>query len=394
MAFAHLQIYDRRERWLVGCADAFLGAWAVVSRRPPLREAGAPTRILLLRLERIGDLLMTLEAINRVRVRAPGALLHLVVGSWNASLARILPDVDSYETLDASWLARTEGQTALALARRAWSWRKRAFDLALNFEPDIRSNTLLGLSGAPRRVGFASGGGGGLLTTALPYVPELHTAINALRIVDAALPSPTEAAHVEWPVRLSIPEEARREANRLLGGPIPGRLLVGVHPSAGRAIKQWHLNRFGQVAARLASDFGATVVLTGTREDRPLVDAVVASLSADVPRLDLAGPLDLSVFAAVLQQLRLLVTCDSGPMHLAAAVGTPVVGLFGPADPRRWGPLTPRARVLAANLWCRPCNRVRRPPLRCAGRVPDCLDGISADAVCRAAADLLRDPAP
>jgi ADP-heptose:LPS heptosyltransferase len=392
MAFAHLQIYDRRERWLVGCTDALLGAWTVMSRALPLRPTGAPERILLLRLERIGDLLMTLEAINRVRVRAPGARLHLAVGSWNASLAGILPDVDSYETLDAPWLARDDGQTPLALARRAWSWRSHAFDLALNFEPDIRSNVLMALSGARRRVGFASGGGGALLTTALPYRPELHTSVNALRIVDVALPSAGEAPGPEWSSRLSIPEEARREAGRLLGEAVPGRLLVGVHAGAGRAIKQWHLQRFAQVAARLARDFGATVVLTGTREDRPLVDAVAAGLPAEVPRLDLAGALDLPVFAAVLQQLRLLVTCDSGPMHLAAAVGTPVVGLFGPADPRRWGPLSSRARVLTASLWCRPCNRVRRPPLRCAGRVPDCLDAISADAVCRAAADLLREP--
>jgi len=78
-------------------------------------------------------------------------------------------------------------------------------------------------------------------------------------------------------------------------------------------------------------------------------------------------------------------------MHLAAAVGTPVVVLFGPSDPSRYAPLTDRARIVTIDLWCRPCNRVRWPPARCVGRVPDCLSGIDVDQVCQAADDLLRE---
>ena len=394
MAFKYLQIYDARERLFVGCADAILDGCAALARLLPGRRPGASERILLLRLERIGDLLMTLGAIERVRACAAGARIHLVVGSWNAPLARLIPGVDSFETLDVPWLARQGGaRTPLALARRAWAWRRERFDLALNFEPDIRSNLLLALSGASRRMGFSSGGGGAFLTTALPYDPDAHTAANAWHVVDAAFPAMADAAPRTLGGRLPVPEDAAREATKLLGAVNATRLLIGIHASGGRAIKQWHLDRFAQVAARLARDLGATVVLTGTLEDRPLVERVLAELPADVPRLDVAGRMDLAVFAGLLQQLRLLITCDSGPMHLAAAVGTPVVALFGPADPNRWGPLTRDARVLTADLWCRPCNRVRRPPSRCVGRVPDCLNHIDVDAVCRAAAELLRAPA-
>lgn len=405
--FDHLQIYDSRERSIVGCADALLTPCAAVARRLSFRRArNVPREILLLRLERIGDLLMTLGAIDEVRARAPGAKIHLVVGSWNLSLARLVPGVDSCETLDVPWLSRQDaGASTGLLLRRAWAWWTRSFDLALNFEPDIRSNLMLALSGAARRVGFSSGGGGACLTDALTYAPSAHTAANAMRVVDAALPpaagateSPalSEQMRVEGKAmhpRLRVTDEARQEASRLLGTANTRRLLVGLHPSGGRQIKQWHLERFAEVATRLARDLDATIVLTGTAEDRPLVDRVAALLPADVTKLDVAGSIELPVFAGLLEQLDLLVTCDTGPMHLAAAVGTPVVALFGPSDPGRYGPLTDRASVVTTDLWCRPCNRVRRPPARCAGHVPDCLSGIDVETVCRAAADLLNGTA-
>jgi ADP-heptose:LPS heptosyltransferase len=389
--FKHLHIDDSRERLMVGCADALLMGYAAVSRRLPRRRPGdVPNNILLLRLERIGDLLMTLGAIDAVRTRAPGAKVHLVVGSWNASLARLLPGIDSCETLDVPWLARHDaGASTGALVRAAWAWRTHGFDLALNFEPDIRSNFLLSLSGATRRVGFSSGGGGAFLTTALEYVPDAHTATNALRLVDASLPAAAGEAPRQYP-RLPVSADARQAASGLLGNRETGGPLVGIHASGGREIKQWHLGRFAQVATRLSRDLAATIVLTGTSGDRPLVDRIASALPADVKVLDVAGAMELPVFAGLLEQLSLFITADTGPMHLAAALGTPVVALFGPSDPARYGPLTDRARVLTADLWCRPCNRVRRPPARCVGGVPDCLNGIDVEAVCRAVNELLR----
>lgn len=390
--FEHLQIYDRRERLIVGSADVLLKGFAAAARRVTAhRTDGAPRRILLLRLERIGDFLMMLSAIAAVRERAPAAHIHLVVGSWNESLARLVPGVDSLETLDAHWLSRKDAGLSMdGLARRAWAWRAQGFDLALNFEPDIRSNLLLKVSGSPRRVGFLSGGGGAILTDALAYDPTAHTADNALRLVNAALPgrSGTPGLRSSHPL-LPVPEEAQREATRILGTIDARGVLVGIHASAGREVKQWHMDRFARVAARLGHDCSATIVLTGTPDDRPLVDRIISALPADVKILDCVGPMELPAFAALLQQLSVFITCDTGPMHLAAAVGTPVVGLFGPSDPRRYGPLNDRARMVTTDLWCRPCNRVRRPPLRCEGHVPDCMEGIDVEMVYRAARDVL-----
>ena len=105
--FDHLQIDDRRERWLVGCADLLLKPLGDIGGWRRTVPAGAPRRVLLFRLERIGDLLMTLDALGAVRRRLPAAELHLVVGSWNADLARLIPAIDRVETLDVPWLSRT-----------------------------------------------------------------------------------------------------------------------------------------------------------------------------------------------------------------------------------------------------------------------------------------------
>jgi ADP-heptose:LPS heptosyltransferase len=105
--------------------------------------------------------------------------------------------------------------------------------------------------------------------------------------------------------------------------------------------------------------------------------------------VNLAGVLDLADLAGLLSEFDLLVTGDTGPMHLASAVGTPLVALFGPADPRRYGPRSPHQRVLRVDLPCSPCGQVRLPPERCRGRIPDCMDGIQAAVVAGAAIELL-----
>jgi ADP-heptose:LPS heptosyltransferase len=169
------------------------------------------------------------------------------------------------------------------------------------------------------------------------------------------------------------------------------RPLVGLHASGGREIKQWQPARFGQAAGRVAQQIDARVVLTGAPGDRTLVEAARAALPPSVDVVDLADGVDLMTLAAVLQQLTIYVTGDTGPMHLAAAMGTPVVAVFGLSDPRRYAPLSPHRRIVRIDLPCSPCNRVRLPPARCQGHVPDCLEGIEAEMVYRAALDLLAE---
>jgi ADP-heptose:LPS heptosyltransferase len=161
-----------------------------------------------------------------------------------------------------------------------------------------------------------------------------------------------------------------------------------VHVSGGRAIKQWPPERFADVAARLADTRHAVIVATGAASDRAFVSGLQAALA---PRLVIDAATDdgLLVSAAILAQLDVLVTGDTGPMHLASAVGTPVVAVFGPSDPARYATRGPADRVVRIDLPCSPCNRIRRPPERCVGHTPDCLMGVSSDAVFAAATAVL-----
>ena len=376
--FEHLQINDRRDRTVVGAADLALKVIAPAIRLGRRPGVYPPRRVLLLRLERIGDLLMSLEAIEDVRQAAPAAAIDLVVGSWNVDLARRIRGIQRVDTLDAAWLARESTGAPLGrLLQCARTWGARKYDLALNFEPDVRSNMLLAVSRAARTAGFASAGGGALLDVALEFDRGAHTTTNAQRLVAAVLdvPSRTRPATLELEA-----EERRRAAERTSRRKGP---LIGIHVSGGRLIKQWDPRRVAELGLRLVSQHGATIVLTGSAADRALVAPVAATLNRGEV-VNLAGELDLPSLAAVLEQLDVFISGDTGPMHIAAAVGTPVVAVFGPSDPVRYGPIHPIHRVVRVDLPCSPCNRIRLPPKRCAGHTPDCLTGVDPEMVYRA----------
>jgi ADP-heptose:LPS heptosyltransferase len=385
---SRLTITDRRERALVKTADALLAPAALL--RLGRTRPHAPVRIVCLRLERIGDLMMTLPALADLKSAFPSAMIDLVVGRWNREIAGAIPGIARVETLDAAWLSRDgTGKGVLGLARAAQRWGARRYHLAVNFEPDIRSNFVMAAIGAAWNAGFVSGGGGALLDTALEYDVTVHSSDNARALAAAVAPrvrSEGQAceSHRAGRVftsgtRLQIPDLHREEAAQLLAR-FDGAPKIGIHVSGGRAIKQWPIERFRDVAERLVRDRGAAIVLTGTPADSAQVDIVRSALPA-VRVLDLTRDASLLTVAAVLERLDLFVTGDTGPMHIANAAGTPVVAVFGPSQPSRYGPRGVRDRVVRIDLPCSPCNRIRRPPERCTGHTPDCLAGVDTSAV-------------
>jgi len=386
-----LHIYDRRERALVGAADVVLRAAAGVARpfRGQRQMPVQPRRILLLRIERIGDLIMALPAIRDVRALAPDAEIDLVVGAWNAELASALPSISRVLTMTPRWLARDHGADSFpALLRTALSWRGRAYDLAINFEPDVRTNVLLTLSGARWTAGWTTGGGGALLDRGLAYDTGAHTSANLRRLVADVFNAQPSSSNAPL---LVLPDSARDRAAHRLGR--TGRPVAGVHVSGGRLVKQWDPARFADVASRLAKEDGARILLTGSAADRAMVDQVKAVLPAD-DVIDVAGDASLLELAALIERCDVFVTGDTGPMHLAAAVGTPIVAVFGPSDPRRYAPTGPADRVIRIDLPCSPCNRIRRPPDPCVGIIPACLTGIPSDRVYDAASAAIRNATP
>jgi ADP-heptose:LPS heptosyltransferase len=286
---------------------------------------------------------------------------------------------------------------------RARALQGDGLDLALDLQGDLRASLLLWATGASRRVGYANTGGDYLLTDVVPLDETVSwVEQNRAAVAVALAGTPGEAASHE-PLRdvprvdpltaadRAFAESFLQEAGLLGRGP-----LVGLHPSGGRPIKAWPIDRWREVAARLQEDHGATVLVTGSAADRDLARRLADGLPR--PPLDLTGRLDVRQSLAVIARLRLFLSSDTGPMHLACAVGTPSVSVFGPSDSVRYftgGAFDGRPErhlVVRHELWCAPCNLIRRPPAECeTGEAPECLRLVTVDAVHAAAVSLLGE---
>jgi len=391
------RVYDARERLLLGALDlparVAFGLAGLVHRTPPVPEPAVLREVLVLRLDRIGDVLMSLDALADLRAALPKARIRLAVGAWSAEIARRAP-VDDLLVWSAPWVGRpSEGALRFGdLARRARALRADRIDLAIDLQGDVRASVLLWLSGARHRVGYANTGGAWLLSQVVPLDETVSWVEQNRQAVALATGQPTAGLHVD-----PLDAEDRAFGARLAAnlGLEARRPLVGIHPSGGRRVKQWDVGRWADVARRLQREFGATVLVTGGATDAPLATAIAAGL-AERP-FDLTGKLSLRETLALIARLDLFLSPDTGPMHMACAVGTPSIAVFGPSDPVRYfsgGSGLPGTRhvVVRADLWCAPCNLIRKPPTECdADEPPECLQLVTADAVYAAAARQLRE---
>ena len=393
------RIYDPRERIAVGAFDVLLRLLSPALRLRPERDrldVRDVKRILALRLDRLGDFLTTLPALKALRDAAPDAHLELAVGSWNEPIARRLPFIDSVRIVDTPWAAwgawgkKVRFRDAREALRGHRDLREKTRpDLAIDFQGDVRVLLLMATTRAKLRAGYDDTGGSYLLTHRGRWDEKRSWYWQNLELVRALFP---DAESDLRPVNFVTPGD-REQAKPLIGE--SSRPLVGIHPSAGRALKQWETEKFAALADKLSAR--ARVIVTGTSGDRALVETIVAKATSKPETL--VGS-ELATFAAVVERFDVFITGDTGPMHLSHAVGTPNVAIFGPSDPVRYGPDEPdepdeqaalgRRRVVREPVYCSPCNMIRRPPRECArATAPDCIAGISVEQVLDAVTDAL-----
>lgn len=375
------RVYEPRERLLLGALD-LPGLLAPARLRraieaPPVDPARL-RRVLVLRLDRIGDVLMSLPALVDLRAALPGAHITLAVGAWSEPLARRAP-VDDVCVLSAPWVSRRRegGESLWTLVRKVRSLARRGVDLALDLQGDVRATLLMALSGARARVGYSNTGGGWLLTHAVALDESVSWIEQNRRAVTRAC-GQVGGGTARFPPLVDA--AAGAEAREILADAgVVQRPWIGIHPSGGRSIKQWDVSRWRAAAEGLLALHGGSVVVTGSAADRELAATLVGQLGGRA--VDLAGRLRLEQSLAILAELDLFLSSDTGPMHLACAVGTPSVSVFGPSDSVRFfsGGNDPRHVALAAELWCRPCNLIRRPPAECRGGMPECLGLVSVE---------------
>lgn len=382
------------ERALLAAADLPLRVFRPAPRADgPALGPEAVREVLVLRLDRIGDVLMSLPALADLRAAYPAARIRLAVGRWSEEIARRAP-VDEVLVWSAPWVGRAQegAETARGLWGKARALRDDGIDLAFDLQGDVRAAWLMALTGARERIGYANTGGARLLTRVVPLDETVSWVEQNRRAVGVA----AGAAAIGHGAPVALLGEADRERARqiLRAEGLEGhRPLVGLHASGGRPVKQWGLDRWREVAARLQREFGAAVLLTGTASDAPLALEVARGLEGTVR--DLTGRLSLLDSLAVIGALDLFLSSDTGPMHMAAAVGTPSVSVFGPSDARRYfsggtGAAGTRHVVVQPDLWCAPCNLIRTPPDECRGAEgPECLRLVTTGEVLSAAAGLL-----
>lgn len=325
-------------------------------------------RILVIRPDHLGDLLFVTPALALLRRAQPEAHIACLVGPWGQDVLSGNPDVDEVLTCDFPWFNRRPRRSLLEpyalLREKARSLAVSRFDVAINLRFDFWWGALLAhLAGIPEIIGYDRAGCRPFLTQALPYVPRRHEVEQNLRLVATLLERDSALLHgardIPITFRCSAADEAFVES--LLHDEALGRsdALFGIHPGAGAAIKLWTADGFAEVARRLLRRYDASVVITGSAGERAMAEEIAQRIDDKRVRV-VAGQTSLGQLAALFRRCSVVIGVDSGPLHLAVAMGAPTVHLFGPSDPASFGPYGDARKhaIVSAGFECGPCGRL------------------------------------
>ncbi|TAJ29787.1 MAG: putative lipopolysaccharide heptosyltransferase III [Nitrospirae bacterium] len=340
--------------------------------------------ILVIKLRYIGDVLLATPVLRALRDRFPDARITAAVNRGTEDILKWNPDLNEVLVVERGGLG-TQGRFVRDL-------RRRRFDCIVDLTDGDRSAILAGLSGAPIRIGFNDEHRWrGLLYTsvatgrrdAVHRVEHDLEAVRALGIEPKPAPLVLRTSPQDEEEAAGILRDISDGASEGKGG----RPLALLQPGARYWFKAWPVERFAALADRLTDVYGCRVLVGGDVRERDVAEAV-RSKARSAPAV-LAGRTTLLQYAAVLKRCALFVGNDNGPMHMAAALGMPVVALFGPSDPREWGPRGERTRVLYKGLDCRRCFHPT-----CTRGEDSCMKRITVDEVVEAAGQvmILKEP--
>lgn len=304
----------------------------------------------------VGDAVMTVPALRALREVLPQAHITLATRPWAKGL---FSDADFIDDL---LLYERRPRDLRAVVRQTREWRRRSFDLALLFQNAFEAALIAGGARVPLRVGYATDGRRALLTHPLPlpaWRSERHEVFYYLNLVaelERLLYGRVVVAERAPAYALGVSAERQAGARALLKehGAREARPLVALCPgSTNSRAKRWPAERFAALADKLIDEAGAEVVLIGAPDELE-VSLEVRAMMKGKP-LMLTGRTDLAQAVAVLSLTDVLVTNDTGPAHIAAALERPTLVIFGPTDPRTTRPFAPAAEILRRPPECAPC---------------------------------------
>jgi heptosyltransferase III len=303
-------------------------------RRP--ETAATRLKILLIQLKRIGDLILTVPAIAALRKNFPDATIHLALAHSCADLAPAIPGVDRFIIAD-SW-------------QRAHDWfaiLANRYDYCLDFTRTDRSAFLAFVSSAKKKISFERTR---MRSNWRPLVYDqfVDSSVRDKHTIDhhLAFLAPLGITDADPDLRLALPPEAVRRAEQILSRYNIATSFVLFHPGSARQEKFWPAQNWVEVIGRCVRDYGLPCVLSGGRS--AFEQEHLAEIKRDLPSsvVDLSGQTDLLTLTALIAKAALLVGVDSAPTHLAAAMRTPQVVLYGPTNPFHWRPRASPALVL------------------------------------------------
>lgn len=349
----------------------------------------AAASVLCVRLDSLGDVLMTSPAIRAAREAAPGRRMSLLTSPAGADAASMLPDVERVIVYDAPWMKATEPRPSSSPDHRMIErLRRERFDAAVIFtvysQNPLPAAMLCYLADIPLRLAHCRENPYQVLTD---WVPEIepdrlirHEVQRQLDLVSAVGWRTTDER-----ISLRVSDTDRRAARCMLDrlGLQAGGPWAVVHPGASAPSRRYPPELFARVCDDLANVHGVRIVLTGSEGERRLIGEVRSRM--DTPAHSLAGQLTLGQLAALIEQAPILIANNTGPVHIAAAVGTPVVDLYALTNPQHTPWRVPN-RVLSYDVPCRNCYKSVCPEGH-----GNCLRLIPPDAVVRATCELLAE---
>lgn len=350
---------------------------------PELLDAAEPESILVIEYWYLGDLVMLTPFLKNLRLQFPRARITMLASPRVVPLLEGQDLVDEIISVNVPWaqhLSRWKKYFSLHWVQFFKSLRevrRRRFHWGFAGRADIRENLILWICGVRRRIGYGFGYGASLLTdVATPNVARPHFSDRWLRLLE----------YIGKPVLHQQPElkvlaEEKKKAQQLLrkAGINEDDILVGMHGGARNPVRQWGEQNFLEVAQRLTECCGAKILWFYEPGSTPPATGL-GVIPIEVP---------LTTFLALVSECRVFVCNDTGPMHLATAVGVPVVAVFGPGISAWWGPRSAGSQVVAQEgVWCRPCFDY------CRFDQPYCLRMVNVESVFAAASNVLVGRAP
>jgi heptosyltransferase-1 len=342
-------------------------------------------KILIVKLSAIGDVIHTLPALNAIRKHYPHAHITWLVEEdahplleGHAALDRILVSKRK------RWLKGFRSLSLMNSIKESYQFikalRDTEYDLIIDFQALLKSGALIGLSKGRKKIGFDRGMEHMeysylFLNERIPPVDmNNHAILRSMMLLKALGINSREIVF-----NLPIFDQNRARVRDLLTrhGIKDSRLLVAINPLAKWDTKLWSNVKFGRLADTLVEEYRASVVFTGSREDHKTIQDIIDGMKFKA--VNLAGETNLKTLATLYEKADFLVSTDTGPMHLAAAVNTPVVALFGPTASWRTGPFGPGHQIIRADLDCSPCFKRQCSTLDCMEKISaqDVLEGVN-----------------